>query len=92
MNIRPEVTGRRFASDCEPEGYDAYSLAEFARRNSISLSGVYQALREGWGPETFFVGKRQLVSREAGDRWRRERERAARERISNDERDGDSAR
>ena len=56
---------------------DAYSVAEFCRRNSISVSGFYQMRRERWGPDTFFVGKRQLISREAAERWRREREQAA---------------
>jgi hypothetical protein len=53
---------------------DAFSIVEFCRRNSISVSGFYQMKREGWGPDTFFVGKRQLISREAAERWRRERE------------------
>jgi hypothetical protein len=56
---------------------DSYSIIEFCRRHSISVSGFYQMKREGWGPDTFFVGKRQLISREAAERWRRERERAA---------------
>src|SRR5262245_53982793 len=78
MASRPEITGHRFPL-MEPyfSDLDSFSVEEFARRNSISVSAFYQMKREGWGPETFFVGKRQLVSREAAERWRRERERVA---------------
>jgi len=58
---------------------DALSIAEFCRRNSISVSGFYQMKREGWGPDVFYVGKRQLVSREACERWRRDREQIAKQ-------------
>ena len=35
--------------------------------------------REGWGPTTMKVGSRTLISHEAAEKWRREREVAAKD-------------
>ncbi len=54
----------------------AYSVRGFAKANSISRSQVYKEIKER-RLRTFNVGKRRLISDEAGDDWRRDREREA---------------
>ncbi|MGY8682658.1 hypothetical protein Q2941_33495 [Bradyrhizobium sp. UFLA05-153] len=56
---------------------DAYSIAEFCRRHSISIPLFYKLKQQGKGPATFYAGVRQLISRESAAAWRREREAAA---------------
>jgi hypothetical protein len=51
---------------------DAYSVEEFCRRHRISVQLFYKF--ENDMPNTFSVGKRRLISREAAARWRAERE------------------
>jgi hypothetical protein len=78
---RPEVTCRKvtaarktnIASD--DADADAYSIEEFCRRHRISVQAFYKFRDEM--PETFNVGTRRLISREAAARWRAEREAAA---------------
>ena len=53
---------------------DAYSIEEFCRRHRLSLQMFYK--RPDLMPDTFNVGKRRLISREAAARWRAEREAA----------------
>jgi hypothetical protein len=55
-----------------PDEGDAYSIQEFCRRHRISIQLFYKY--ESDMPDTFNVGKRRLISREAAARWRRERE------------------
>ena len=75
MIARPEVTGRKVAI-AGVDAVDAYSIAEFCRRHSISVPLFYKLKAQGKGPVTFYAGVRQLVSREAAARWRAEREEA----------------
>ena len=84
---RPEVTGRKMAMarqdppgavharDGPTDDADAYTIEEFCRKNRISVQLFYKYPH--LMPDTFYVGKRRLVSREAGARWRAEREAAA---------------
>ncbi|MEY9179675.1 hypothetical protein [Bradyrhizobium sp. USDA 313] len=62
--------------------FDAYSIAEFCRRHSISLQMFYKLKDQGLMPLTFRVGTRVLVSKEAAAAWRREREADALEETS----------
>jgi len=55
----------------------AFSIREFARAHRISEDMFYKMAREGWGPAVMKVGSRTLISHEAAERWRREREAAA---------------
>ena len=75
---RPEVTGRKTATArSEPAVFDeadAYSIEEFCRRHRLSLQMFYK--RPDLMPDTFSIGKRRLISREAATRWRAEREAA----------------
>src|SRR5262245_11583385 len=54
----------------------ALSIAEFARLHGISTDFFFKMRREGWGPTTMRVGTRTLISVEAAEAWRRERETA----------------
>jgi excisionase family DNA binding protein len=56
---------------------DAYTIPQFCERHGISRSGLYNALKNGEGPRVMKVGNRVLISREAAEAWRREREQAA---------------
>ena len=69
-----EINARKVAVDDASDAYDAYSIAEFCRRHSISVPFFYKLKQQGKGPITFYAGVRQLVSREAAAAWRRERE------------------
>jgi predicted DNA-binding transcriptional regulator AlpA len=51
---------------------DAFSIAEFCERHSISRSAFYNSLKDGTGPRTMKVGTRRLISREASAAWRRQ--------------------
>ena len=53
---------------------DAFSLREFADRHGISISHLFEMLKDGRGPITMRVGRRRLVSVEAAAAWRREME------------------
>ena len=72
---RPAATGRKTRS--QPPAFDdadAYSIEEFCRRHRLSLQMFYK--RPDLMPDTFNIGKRRLISREAAARWRAEREAA----------------
>jgi hypothetical protein len=77
---RSEVTGRKMATarsePAVPDDADAYSIEEFCRRHRLSLQMFYK--RRDLMPDTFNIGKRRLISREAAARWRAEREAADR--------------
>jgi hypothetical protein len=53
---------------------DAYTIPEFCRRHGFSQSKYFQMAAAGEGPRVMHVGKRVLISREAGADWRRARE------------------
>jgi hypothetical protein len=74
---RPEVTGRNVAPDFAIDDADSLSIAEFCRRNRISVQLFYKLKPQGLMPPTFRLGARVLISREAAAAWRREREAAA---------------
>jgi predicted DNA-binding transcriptional regulator AlpA len=50
---------------------------EFCRRHGLSRSAFYNAVKANQGPKLMRVGSRVMVSREAAEAWRREREEAA---------------
>jgi hypothetical protein len=56
---------------------DALSIPEFCRRHQISVGMYFKIAREGIGPRVMKVGKRTIISREAAEAWRRERESAS---------------
>jgi hypothetical protein len=54
---------------------DAYSVEEFCRKHRISVQVFYKY--PDLMPDSFYVGTRRLISREAAARWRAEREAAS---------------
>jgi hypothetical protein len=67
----------RAASAASAGDRDAYSIPEWCRRNGFSPSFFFKLQKKGLGPRVMRVGRRTLVSREANDEWRREREAAS---------------
>jgi hypothetical protein len=55
----------------------AYSIPEFCRRYGFSPAFFFKMQTQGKGPRMMEVGRRRLISREADEVWRREREEAA---------------
>jgi hypothetical protein len=73
---RPEVTGRkiRLIQGTGEDDRDAFSVREFCSRHGISVQVFYK--RRSEMPDTFRVGSRVLISKEAAARWRAAGERA----------------
>jgi hypothetical protein len=71
---RPEVTGRKHAQVNAADQADAYSIDEFCARHRISAQLFYKLKPLGSMPVTFNVGSRVLISREAADAWRRDKQ------------------
>ena len=67
---RPEVTGRKLVNAADDA--DAFSVAEFCTRHRISVQLFYKNRKQM--PRTFNVGSRVLISREAADAWRRDKQ------------------
>jgi hypothetical protein len=57
----------------------AYSVAEFCKAYGLSVPMLYKLWARGEGPTFMKVGVRTLISYEAADKWRRERERVTRQ-------------
>jgi hypothetical protein len=53
------------------------TIPEFCASEGISRLYYYLMRREGWGPDEMYVGRLVRITPEAKQRWRRERERAA---------------
>jgi predicted DNA-binding transcriptional regulator AlpA len=70
---RPEVTGK---SSANPNKL-AFSIAEFCELHDISRAHFYNFIKTGGGPRMMDVGGRKIISREAAEAWRREREAAS---------------
>lgn len=58
---------------------DAYNIYEFCQRHGLSRSAFYNAINAGEGPCIMRVGSRVMISREAAEEWRREREEASKQ-------------
>ncbi|TYO61904.1 hypothetical protein FXV83_35685 [Bradyrhizobium hipponense] len=70
MLKRGESTGRKFAGGADDSDLDAYSIGQFCARHGLSVQSFYKFKAQGLMPETFRVGVRVLISREAAKRWR----------------------
>lgn len=53
---------------------DAYSINLFCIKHTISRAFFYKLCAEGAGPRLMRVGRKVLISREAAEKWRRQRE------------------
>jgi predicted DNA-binding transcriptional regulator AlpA len=56
---------------------DAFSILEFCARHGMSRSAFYNAIKAGQGPRLMKVGSRVMISREAAEAWRHDREQAS---------------
>jgi hypothetical protein len=72
---RPKVTGRKIIHG--DEEVDAASIKTFCRRHGLSVANYYNLRAKGLTPREAVVAGRRLITREAAERWRREREGAA---------------
>lgn len=53
---------------------DVQTLKEFCARNRIARPTFYKLKANGQAPRTFRVGRKVLVTNEAAQDWRRDRE------------------
>jgi hypothetical protein len=60
--------------DADQRATDAFSVSQFCKRHGFSPQLFYKFRKEM--PDTFRIGGRVLISREAAVRWRAEREAA----------------
>jgi len=92
---RGEVTGKKLTQTADGPKYRrkppsvepnllAMSIHAFCVLHNISEDMFYKMAREKWGPAVMHVGSRTLISVEAAERWRREREAAAKEAAENE--------
>jgi hypothetical protein len=65
-----ETIGGKFADAADDADLDAYSIAQFCARHGLSIQSFYKFKAQGLMPDTFRVGTRVLISREAAKRWR----------------------
>ena len=56
---------------------DSMTKQEFCLSEKISMSMLHKMWSLGQGPDFYYVGNRRRISREARQRWRRQREAAA---------------
>jgi hypothetical protein len=70
MLKRGENTGRKRPGEPDDADLDAYSIAQFCARHGLSIQSFYKFKALGLMPDTFRVGTRVLISREAAKRWR----------------------
>ena len=71
--IRPRQAAAKAERGLEPL---AFSIAEFAELHGFSIDSYFRLARAGLGPRTMKIGTRTLISTEAAEAWRREREEA----------------
>ena len=74
---RPARKPARKSATAQPLEKFAFSIREFCEAHSISIAMFYLMQQRGEGPATMQVGTHQRISREAAERWRRQRENPA---------------
>jgi hypothetical protein len=80
---RGEVTGKKLSTglvgvtmtEKDDHDPDCLSVAQFCKRNNISIKFFYK--RPDLMPPSFLLGARRLITREANENWRRERNKEA---------------
>jgi hypothetical protein len=73
---RREITGRKPGSNdlVASDDADAFTVKDFCRRHRLSVQLFYKY--PDLMPDSFYVAKRRLISRESAARWRAAREAA----------------
>ena len=69
VKTKTTITIAKRPADLTP---DCLSIAEFCRRNSLSVQYFYKCPDQM--PDSFRLGARRLITREAADRWRMARD------------------
>lgn len=69
------VTTKTISIQGPPTPTAAYSIREFCLAHRVSVSMYFKLRNEGLGPVEMSIGRRRLISFEAAEAWRRERER-----------------
>jgi hypothetical protein len=64
-------------TDSAVSEYDCFTIPAFCQRNCISLAFYYKLKLQKKTPREIRLGNRRLISREAAEQWRREREAAS---------------
>ncbi len=54
--------------------HDADDVAAFCYRNNLSKATYYRLKKVGRGPRTIQLGKKEIISRDAGRKWRKKME------------------
>jgi hypothetical protein len=73
---RGEVTGRKPKTDRDIIPRLGFRIPEFCRAHGISEDFYYRFQRDGLGPKIMKIGGVTIISGEAAEAWRREREAA----------------
>jgi len=68
------VSARKRSHRIGDEEAEATSIETFCRRHGISVATYYNLRAQGLTPREATVGGRRLITREAAEQWRRERE------------------
>ena len=55
---------------------EPFTISEFCRTHHICRATFYKMMRAGTGPRIMRIGRRVLITKEAVEAWRREREAA----------------
>jgi hypothetical protein len=91
---RPEVTGRKLRGGRKLGAKNksrkriphaersAHTIDEFCIAHRISRSQYYELKKLGLTPDEMAVGRSRFISDESAERWRREREAAAKEAVN----------
>ena len=74
---RRRVGGTPHKARAPPSDPDAYSVDLFCHRHGLSHSFYYKLKAQDLGPREIRLNSKVLISREAAEAWRREREAAA---------------
>ena len=69
------VTAKTISIQGPPTPTAAYSIREFCLAHRVSVSMYFKIRNQGLGPAEMSIGRRRLISFEAAEAWRRERER-----------------
>jgi len=81
---RPEVTGRKSGrvtarpfTTAPADPADCMTIREFCIRHRLSAAKFFEMKRLGQTPDEIHYGRAVRISREAAERWRRQREKLA---------------
>jgi hypothetical protein len=75
MELGNLCIGGLYMSQNSPQiNHGADSVDQFCADHNIAKGTFYNLMKEGNGPDTFNVGRRRLISKEAAARWRQKME------------------